>query len=95
MTADTVVFFPRRTLALISPIRSLSPGCTAFSRLDLPAPDGPVTTEIRPGQCGGKGVDAFAGLGTGGIDGVAGRAAAVDQRRGPGSSSILLTTTAA
>src|SRR5687768_1204419 len=48
ITADTVVFLPRRTLALISPIRSLSPGCTAFRRLDFPAPDGPLTTEIRP-----------------------------------------------
>src|SRR5215218_5066101 len=38
----------RRTRALISPIRSLSPGCTALSRLDFPAPDGPVTTEMRP-----------------------------------------------
>ena len=48
MTAETVVFLPRRTLALISPVLSLSPGCTRLRRLDLPAPDGPVTTEIRP-----------------------------------------------
>ncbi len=48
MIADTVVFLPRPTLALSSWVLSCSPGCTALSRLDFPAPDGPVTTETRP-----------------------------------------------
>src|SRR4029450_1415910 len=48
MTAETVVFLPRRSLALISRTLSLSPGCTAFRRLDLPAPEGPVTNVMRP-----------------------------------------------
>jgi hypothetical protein len=42
MTADTVVCLPRRILALISRTRSLRPDSTALSRLDFPAPDGPV-----------------------------------------------------
>ena len=46
--ADTVVFRPRRSLALSSPVRSVSPGWSAFSRLDFPAPEGPVTTDSRP-----------------------------------------------
>jgi hypothetical protein len=48
ITADTVVWRPRRPRALTSRVRSLSPGSTALSRLDFPAPDGPVTTDVRP-----------------------------------------------
>ena len=61
MTAVTVVFFPRRTLALISPVRSRRPGCTAFSRLDFPAPDGPVTTDTRPASAARSALEPLAG----------------------------------
>ncbi len=48
MTAPVVVWVPRRTFSLISPTRSRRPGSSAFSRLDFPAPLGPVTTLSCP-----------------------------------------------
>ena len=48
MTEETVVLRPRRIRRLTSPVRSWRPGCTAFSRLDFPTPEGPVTTVARP-----------------------------------------------
>ena len=44
IAAETVVFLPRRTRSLISPVRNASPGSIRFSSEDFPAPDGPVSS---------------------------------------------------
>jgi hypothetical protein len=94
MTAETVVFFPRRTRRLISPIRSLSPGWTALSRLDFPAPEGPVTTEVRPSRApANSSMPCPVRALVGNTVYPAARQRSISSP--PGSTSTLLTTTAA
>ena len=95
MTAETVVCLPRRTLALISPMRSLRPGCTAIEQARLAGARGTGHHRDPPGERRGELGDPLAGLRRWSRRP---RSRPREQRSisaVPGSSSTLLTTTAA
>ena len=49
MSSEAVVVCrPSPLLRDTSPVRSSSPGCTAFNSVDLPTPEAPATTVVTP-----------------------------------------------